>query len=202
MIGYCLYVVSGCLSLLLPFVYFLFISYLCQEHLVHPCRCSGISARFAACSDRPLLSLKGVILQYQCLLGSISPPGPYVKRSKTTLLLTHYVIPKTQYMQVSLRVVSHFGSPRLIQPGLKPESKTSTFLPWKDRPDTPWGCQPCCLFWCCSGHTRTWGHTRTLVWIDPCLHELTSCVGWPVYAGWRKGEERGKRKWAVEWWYK
>lgn len=80
--------------------------------------------------------------------------------------------------------------------------KTSTFLPWKDGPDTPWGCQPCCLFWCCSGHTRTWGHTRTLVWIDPCLHELTSCVGWPVYAGWRKGEERGKRKWAVEWWYK
>lgn len=82
-------------------------------------------------------SLKGVTLQYQCLLGAISPPGPYVKRSKTTLLLTHYMIPKPGYMQVGLTVVSHFGSSRLIQPALKPESRISTFLPSKEGPDTP-----------------------------------------------------------------
>lgn len=57
------------------------------------CMYSGISARFAACWDRPLLSLKGVILQYEYLLGPIFHPGPYVKRLKSTLLLMNYMIP-------------------------------------------------------------------------------------------------------------
>lgn len=142
-------------------------------------------------------------------LGPIFTPGPYPRgffqadhwRGKS--LPSHYLITKPGYMQVvGLGAGSHFGCARLIQPALKQGFRSptccSTFLPWNEGPYPATCYHPCCLFWCCSGHTRTWGHTGTLARIDPCLSELTSCVGWPVYAAWRKGEERGKRKWTVE----
>lgn len=167
-------------------------SNLCQEPLVYPCRCSGISASFAACWDRPLLSLKGVILQHQFLLGPISHPGPYVKRSKTTFLLMQYMIPKPEYVQVRHTIVSHFGSPRLIQPALKPESRTSIFLPWKEGPESLWDYQPCWLPTLLRSHNDMGSHKDTgfhrsmLPWTNQ-LCGLT-CVCW--MKEWiRKGKE-------------